>query len=76
MASREIFLKKGQRFGRLRIIAETDPYICVKAGTKARQYKCLCDCGKIVDVRLYNLQIGKTRSCGCLRRKNGSLQNP
>jgi len=69
MASRKIFLKTGQRFGRLIVLKETDPYICVKLGTKCRQYKCKCICGNTVNVRLYALMTGKTKSCGCLRKE-------
>jgi len=63
----------GTRFGRLLVLRETDPYICVTPGTKSRQWKCVCDCGSIVDVRQGHLLSSKSRSCGCLkgRDKNG-----
>jgi len=59
---------QGQRFGKLAVIKETDPYVCVSMGAKERQWECKCDCGNIVKVRQANLRIGKTRSCGCLKR--------
>ena len=31
-------------------------------------WTCQCDCGTIVQVRSGHLKIGKTRSCGCLRK--------
>lgn len=52
----------GQKFGKLTIIerAEND-----KQGNA--QWLCKCDCGKTVIVRGYQLTIGKTNSCGCLK---------
>ena len=53
----------GNRYGRL-LVAE-------RAGTngKAPVYRCLCDCGEIVEVRGRSIRLGDTRSCGCLRRE-------
>lgn len=50
------------RFGKLLVIE--------RAGSnkrKERLWKCLCDCGKETIVKSRNLNIGKTRSCGCLK---------
>lgn len=33
-------------------------------------YKCKCECGREVNVSAYRLITGKTKSCGCDRRKN------
>ena len=60
----------GTIFGRLLVLRETDPYVCVSAGTKVRQWKCVCSCNNVVDVRQANLLDGKTKSCGCLKRRN------
>ena len=40
-------------------------------------YRCVCDCGKITEVRRGNRTHGATKSCGCLRSvsKQGS-KNP
>ncbi len=62
----------GTVFGRLLVLRETDPYACVSTGTKSRQWKCVCDCGNIVDVRQSNLLSGKTKSCGCLKRRDAN----
>ena len=51
----------GRRFGRLTVIAETtkrDKKGCIF-------WKCLCDCGKTVDVVGTSLRKGETQSCGC-----------
>ena len=61
---------KGQRFGRLLVVAEA------KSRNKKTFWTCLCDCGKTVEVHAYNLKRGFTKSCGCLndemRRKRST----
>jgi len=52
-----------KKFGRLTIVSRLD---------NPRQCLCLCDCGRQVTCRYGNLQQGKTKSCGCLRRENTS----
>ena len=53
----------GRRFGRL--------YVLERAPNRKTvvMYRCLCDCGAIVDVPYQRLNEGLTRSCGCLRRE-------
>lgn len=36
-------------------------------------WRCECDCGKIVDVRMANLRNENTSSCGCLRGKRNVM---
>src|SRR5208337_1290466 len=63
---------RGKKFGRL-----TPLYI---VGHKPVAWECRCDCGKIVNIKAYNL-LGKrkdgtmnTQSCGCLRSEvSGNL---
>ena len=44
------------------------------------KWLCICDCGNLVEVILSDLQLNKTKSCGCLRGKNnykhGKIQTP
>ena len=57
-----IKLIKGQKFSRLEfleVVKESSP----------RKIRLLCDCGKIVDVWLSNLNNGHTKSCGCLAKE-------
>ena len=51
--------KTGQKYGRLAVLE----YL---GGSK---WKCKCDCGKITIVTTSALSTGKTKSCGCLRKK-------
>ncbi len=57
----------GQRYGRL----------LVQKRSKIPQYwVCLCDCGKICDIKQANLRVGVTRSCGCLFKEVKAAQPP
>ena len=38
--------------------------------TKSIMWQCRCDCGNIVDVSSNALRTGRTKSCGCLYKKN------
>lgn len=60
----------GQEFGKLTVIHEAEPYICISKGTKERKWFCECSCGKEVSVKQNNLRSGKTKSCGCLKVLN------
>lgn len=54
----------GKRFGRL-VVTEF-----VKTGVRRMTYwKCECDCGNETVVARSSLVGGRTKSCGCLRRK-------
>jgi hypothetical protein len=57
--------RKGQRFGKLTVIAESPK----RQGGQV-WWICLCDCGNIVEVRTGNLQSGNTKGCGCGRKGN------
>ena len=57
---------KGQRFGRLVALKRLK---ATKSGDIL--WLCKCDCGNIKEVTGSNLNVGDTRSCGCLRRKSG-----
>jgi hypothetical protein len=56
-------LKRGQRFGRLRIVRRLENNF----------YECICDCGTKKSARADHLRCGTTRSCGCLRRECGRI---
>ena len=62
----------GTRFGRLMVISLVDSEAGADIPTK---WRCLCDCGNIVDVQASNLKSGSSRSCGCLQRELASTRN-
>ena len=58
----------GQRFGRLTVVERAEN----TAEGKAR-WLCKCDCGEQVRVRAESLRSGGTRSCGCLKHDNRTV---
>jgi hypothetical protein len=53
----------GKRFGRL------VPTVELERVGGLRQFRCDCECGGSIDVRLNALRKGATSSCGCYRRE-------
>lgn len=58
----------GQRFGRLTVKEQADPFISQNGEKKAR-WLCICDCGKETIVRADYLKQGRTMSCGCYSKE-------
>lgn len=59
----------GQRYDRLKIIEDLGVLPYKSSGRKFRTYRCLCDCGNIID--LPGVYIGRAwKSCGCLQRES------
>jgi len=53
----------GQNFGRLTVLEDVGrKHNCVL-------WRCVCECGNIVDVISNNLQSGNTKSCGCYHKE-------
>lgn len=55
----------GQKFGRLTVIESTEQQI-----NNSVVWKCKCDCGNIRFISSKNLRMGKTNSCGCLKKES------
>lgn len=55
-----------QKFNRLTIIRRDKT-------TKGTKWICKCDCGKTTIVDSYKLRSGSTKSCGCFKKENESL---
>lgn len=53
---REKKVKPKKRFGRLVVQSRSE---------RREHWKCICDCGKVVEVRNSSLTSGHTQSCGC-----------
>jgi len=57
---------KGERFGKLKVIR-----IAPGHAVERVKWMCLCDCGRFKEVRANDLLRGATKSCGCLKTRNG-----
>lgn len=57
---------RGQRFGRLTVIAEEKEKYRCPGGKRVRRMFCRCDCGTEKIIQIGALRQGVTRSCGCL----------
>lgn len=70
-------IKKGQKFRRLVIIKEVEPYIAPSSKKKYRKFLVQCRCGNKKKVRLGDLKFGKTQSCGCFKdeQANNRISN-
>ena len=65
---KKIQINPGDKYNKLTIIEEL-PSIPRKSRGVYRMFKCKCDCGNIVSVRLDHLRDGHTTSCGCENRR-------
>ncbi len=59
----------GQRFGKLLVIERVEPH--AKRENTHSYWKCRCDCGNEKRIDGTKLTSGRTKSCGCLKNKNG-----
>ncbi|GIO26378.1 hypothetical protein [Ornithinibacillus bavariensis] len=65
----------GDKYGRLTLIKEVEPYIPPSRSYKARRYLCKCDCGNEIEAVLNAIRSGNTRSCGCVSREKTIKRN-
>lgn len=56
----------GNRYGRL-LVTEFTRVAVSPCGSKNSVWRCLCDCGKFIDVLAVSLKSGNTASCGCYK---------
>lgn len=54
----------GIRYGRLTVVSRA-----CNSGSGATKWLCQCDCGNEVIAAAGNLKLGRTKSCGCLRKE-------
>ena len=52
----------GQKFGRLTVLEDVG-----RSKDRRVIWRCLCDCGNMVDIRGNNLRCSNTQSCGCYK---------
>lgn len=55
----------GQRYGRLSVLSKTER----RDASGNVIWKCVCDCGNVVEVRTSSLKNSHSKSCGCLNRE-------
>jgi hypothetical protein len=60
----------GRTFSRLTVVSES-----VNTCGNKRKWKCICECGKHVEVQAFSLTSGGTKSCGCLRAELIAARN-
>lgn len=56
----------GKKFGKLLVLERAPKNPNLKS--RCKRYKCLCDCGQIIEVNGNSLRTGHTTSCGCSRK--------
>jgi len=61
----------GQKFGRLTVLN----FASYDKKAHIAKWKCLCDCGKVTEVRTCHLRSSHTQSCGCLRDDKTSARS-
>lgn len=66
---KKILVSKGEKFGRLTVISE----VARKLNSRAVLFS--CDCGKLKEIRLQDVLLGKTTSCGCFNRENAARRH-
>ena len=59
----------GKRFGKLVALSKSNNK------NNLKYWKCQCDCGNVIDVKLTSLIRGVTKSCGCLRKESKTFQD-
>lgn len=71
MARKPIEIPIGGRYGMLTVVE----FIGSVGNPKSRDWKCLCDCGKITTASSIKLKFGVKKSCGCNQRGIGGLKH-
>lgn len=60
----------GKKYGKLLVLSSDDARYkkdLLKTNKPHRYWKCLCDCGNIIEVEGSHLKSGHTISCGCIK---------
>jgi hypothetical protein len=69
---KKIQINSGDKYGRLTIVKEIEPYV-EPNGRKRRRFNCVCDCGNEKNIVLPSLTRGLTNSCGCYNKEITTL---
>lgn len=65
----------GEKYGRLTVLSEVEPYTSPSGKSKARKFLCQCDCGNQKEIVMRDLRNGSSKSCGCLHKQIVSETN-
>lgn len=57
----------GKTFDRLTVICRVDDFASPVNGKHRSRWKCVCECGKTVEINGTDLTSGNTHSCGCYK---------
>lgn len=68
-ANKKIKLNIGERYGYLTIIEQAKSILNAKTNRYINLIKCVCDCGKEMQIKPFDIKNGIIKSCGC----NGCL---
>jgi hypothetical protein len=60
----------GKKYGKL-LVLEFSHSVTYQSGSSKKFWKCGCDCGNEAVIDTSGLTSGRTKSCGCHRKKNG-----
>lgn len=65
----------GDKYGRLTVLEEVEPYWNPSRTYKTRKFLCKCECGNKLEIVMSSLRSGKTKSCGCYNRDTTIKRN-
>lgn len=65
----------GRRFGRLTVMFRSGTYAPPCGKGKSAVWRCICDCGKTLDIDGASLRSGHTKSCGCLHDERSAQRS-
>lgn len=68
MPRKRLEVSQGDKYGRLVIVSEVEPYIS-PSGKSIRKFLCSCECGTTKAIDLNSLRDGSIQSCGCLKKQ-------
>lgn len=61
-------VRVGEKYNHLLVLKQVESHV-TPSGSSFSKWRCLCDCGKEVDVLGTSLTSGHTLSCGCLNNR-------
>ena len=69
---KKVNLISGDKYGMLEVVMPIESHRQPNGQTKS-MYQCKCECGNIVNVQMYHLKSGHSKSCGCTKKEVSRL---